>query len=458
MILTARFAAADSRLVALLAMLAALVASPHGARCQPPIVAQQNQLRLLAEPRDLSAESAPEVLPPAESRPGLGLAELEQLALERNPSLARAASVVAAARGRWLQVGLPPNPTTGYEGQQIGSGGKAEQHGIVVTQEVVRGGKLQLNRAVANQEIERAAQELLAQQQRVRTDVRIAFYQVLLAQRQIDVTRELLGVAQQGVATAQLLTRSGETSRVDVLQSQLELENALIVVETARNRHSAAWQSLAAVVGEPGLPPQPLAGDAYAPPCAYDRQEILQRLLNTSPEVGAALANIDRARYALQRAIAEPRPNVNFEGLFNVQDNGIGGRPDAGLRMTLPVPLWDKNQGQIIQAQHELAAARQALAQLELELQARLAPVFERYANARVQVERYRSRILPTARESFELKRKLYQAGEIDYDNLLSVQRTYSQTNLDYLGVLRDLRVAEAELDGLLLTGSLQSR
>jgi cobalt-zinc-cadmium efflux system outer membrane protein len=111
----------------------------------------------------------------------------------------------------------------------------------------------------------------------------------------------------------------------------------------------------------------------------------------------------------------------------------------------------------LVQAQHEAAAAEQAMAQLELNLQNRLAPVFERYSNAFNQVKEYRENILPAARESLDLSRKLYDAGEAGFINLLTAQRTYSQTNLAYLDALRDLRTASAEIEGLLLSNSLQA-
>ena len=123
----------------------------------------------------------------------------------------------------------------------------------------------------------------------------------------------------------------------------------------------------------------------------------------------------------------------------------------------LPLPIWNRNQGALIQAQHQAAAAERALQQLELSLQNRLAPVFERYSNALNQVKEYRETILPAAQETLELSRQLYQAGEAGFINLLTAQRTYSQTNLAYLEALRELRTAAAEIEGLLLSNSLQA-
>ena len=69
------------------------------------------------------------------------LADLEQIALQANPSIGRVAALVEAARGNWVQVGLPPNPSFGYLGQQLGSGGRAEQHALLLEQEFVLGHK-----------------------------------------------------------------------------------------------------------------------------------------------------------------------------------------------------------------------------------------------------------------------------------------------------------------------------
>lgn len=159
-----------------------------------------------------------------------------------------------------------------------------------------------------------------------------------------------------------------------------------------------------------------------------------------------------------QRAMAEPKPSVSVQGLMNFRDNGIGGRPDGALRVTLLVTVWNRNQGAISEARFNAAAAQRALEQLELGLQERLAPVYERYTTARSQVEQYRSVILPTAEKALDLVRQSYQAGEVGFINLLTVQRTFAQTNLASLDALRELKTAEAEIDGLLLSGSLQTQ
>jgi outer membrane protein, heavy metal efflux system len=220
--------------------------------CARPASAQQPVMvkQAAATKQPLAPLPPPELIAPPLPRPGLALADLEHIALSSNPSIARAGALVGAAQGNLVQVGLLPNPTAGYSGQQVGSGGLAEQHGIQFSQEVVRGGKLRLNRAAAEQELSRAQQELAMQQQRVLTDVRIAYSKTLLAQRQIDLTANLVQASTQGASIVDTLIRAKEAIRLDVLQPQIEVENSQILAKIARNGHDTAWRELSSVVGD----------------------------------------------------------------------------------------------------------------------------------------------------------------------------------------------------------------
>ena len=386
----------------------------------------------------------------------LTLPEAEALALANNPSLARARALVAAARGNWVQAGLPFNPEVGYLGQQLGSGGEAEQHGLLLQKEFITGGKLGLSRNVAAGQIDKARQALEVQSRRVITDVRIAFYEALLADRRVKLADQLMEVAQSGLSIAGRLQKAGETTRVDTAQARLELENANVLSLTARNRQAAAWRSLIAVMGTPQLQASELQGDLEAVPTELSWQDSLARLLTASPETAAAAAEVERARAAVIRARAEPIPNLTVQGVV-MQDNAIGGKTDGIVQVTVPLPIVNKNQGAIRQAEAELAAAQRAYEQLELDLQNRLAPVFEQYANAVKEITIYRNSILPTARDSLDAAQRGFNAGEFPYVTLLNAQRAFFQSNLAYLEVLRTLQTSAAQIDGLLLSNSLQT-
>jgi cobalt-zinc-cadmium efflux system outer membrane protein len=95
---------------------------------------------------------------------------------------------------------------------------------------------------------------------------------------------------------------------------------------------------------------------------------------------------------------------------------------------------------------------------LELNLQSRLAAAFERYANARQQVDLYSRQVLPNANQSLDLVGLGYRQGEFSYLTLLTAQRTFATTNLAYLESLRELRQSAVAIEGLLLKDSLDAR
>jgi cobalt-zinc-cadmium efflux system outer membrane protein len=393
---------------------------------------------------------------PEIARSPLTLADLESMALAGNPSIARAAALVEAARGNYIQVGLHPNPVVGYEGQQIGSGGRAEQDGVFVEQEFVRGGKLRLNRQVAAQEWARLEQQLAAQQQRVLTDVRRAYFHVLIAQEEEKSLPQLDKFRRQSLQQLDNLFNQGEISYQQRYQLSIEIANAQNLFVRARNRRAAAWESLAAVIGQPHLPLQELQGNPDSLPTWQSHHDVMQRLLTTSPEVAAAMASIERARWAAERARVESVPNVTVQGLYNWRDNGIGGDPDGAVTVGVPIPIWNRNQGRIIEAAQEAAAAERALQQLELNLQNRLAPVYERYANAFELVQGYqRAGGLKELDESVRRTQSLWPA-EIGTSEFLTEIRAYYQIRMNYFDALRDLHTSAAEIEGLLLSESLQ--
>ncbi len=405
-------------------------------------------------------EEVPTTSEPAEVAEGtangaLSLAEVEEMALQGNPALAVAAARIDAARGNWVQVGLKPNPTIGYSGQQLGSGGEAEQQGAFVGQEFITGGKLGLNREIAAWEVRRAENEWEAFRLRVLTDVRVAFYEVLVAQRRRELTTELVRISDQAVKAAQALFEGEEVSEADPLRARVEADTARILLQNAINEHVAAWRRLAALVGAPEMELRRVAGELHPDAMELTWEESLARLLEESPELAAAQADVEAAHWAVERAYAQVIPDVDVQAV--VQDDRSTGSSNANLQITLPLPLWNRNQGGIQRAFAQAVAAEMAVDRLRLDLQSRLAAAFQRYRTAHNQVREYSKPggIIANSQRTLELIRSGYQAEEFGILDLLTAQRTFFQTNLAYLDALRELAAATMEIRGLLLRGSL---
>jgi cobalt-zinc-cadmium efflux system outer membrane protein len=226
-------------------------------------------------------------------------------------------------------------------------------------------------------------------------------------------------------------------------------------VDTARVARHGAWQRLAAVIGNPDMPPGDVAGDAARDLPLITFDAALSRLLSEHPQLAAKYAEIERARWAVSRARAEVVPNLSLQA--SVQYDNATNDTIAGVQMGLPIPILNRNQGGIQQAQGELAAARGALGRLELALRKRLATVFQQYLMAKQQVDRYVEDILPKVDETLRLTTEGYRAEEFNFLQLLTAQRTYFQTHLAYLNALGSMWAASREIDGLLLSDSLES-
>lgn len=381
------------------------------------------------------------------------LDELLQMALANNPSIGQATAVVNKAQGIRTQVGLCPNPTLGYQGEEMGDDGTAGKQGAFISQTIVTGNKLRLNRDVANQNVQQLAWQLEAQRYRVRTDVQAQFYAALGAQRRLRLAHQLEDVAQGGVTTANELLDAGHAARPDVLQAEVQLGEIQIVRQNARHDYEAARLQLASLVGRPDLSSMSLVGTLEDATPEPDWQEAYDRLLTSSPELQAAYARVGRARAQISRQEAQPIPNLQTQ--FGALHDNATGDNLANVQLGIPLPIFNRNQGHINVAYSEYLRATRDVDRLRLSLRARLADEFRNYQNARQQVERYRDHILPRAKLNLDLTNKGYSQQEFDFLRVLTARRTYFEANLAYVGSLIELRRAEASISGFVLTGGL---
>lgn len=445
--------------------------------------------RIVAE-----TQAGPPPEPGSPVQPPVTLESLEQLALANNPTLPQAQAVVDAARGRLLQAGLYPNPSIAYVGSEIGNDGRAGQQGMSVGQEVVLGRKLRLGQAVAGYEMEQAVARVEAQRYRVLNAVRVAYYSTLAAERTVkrhDVpaslraeeqqlqeaarkqlaaedrkqlqeqqrvlrdkkSQYLLGAAETAVEIADELLKAGQGNAPDLLQAEVDLEQERILAENAANTYRGTWKQLAVVVGAPDMQPSRLAGDLEEGIAELASEDAISRILAMSPEVRVAGAGVQRAQAALRRAQAQPIPNITLDGA--VQYDYATRDTIVGVGLSLPLPIHNRNQGNIFAAQAELVRANRERDRVRLSLTSRFASAFVRYENARQQTQKYRERILPKAEKTLRLVREGWQRGEFPFLQVLTAQRTLAQSSLAYLAALAELRASIVEIEGLLLIDGL---
>jgi cobalt-zinc-cadmium efflux system outer membrane protein len=382
------------------------------------------------------------------------LAGIEQVALATNPAVQQAQAEVEALRGKLTQVGLPPNPTVGVMGDDINEDNDAGKYGVFFGREIVRGNKLGLSRSVVCAEIQAAEQRLATIQQKLLTDVRQRYYELLVAQEKVQVAAELVAIAQNALDTSRRLFEAKESPQTSVLQSEIELVNARVIQQQAENERLAAMRKLAGLLGEETLPVDHVAGDLDAIGALEDFEQSFDVLINNSPEMASLFAEVEQARRQLQRECVEAIPNVTWQ--TNLLYDTVFDDVVAGFQVGLPIPTINRNQGAIYQARQQIVAAERRVEKQALDLRERLASAYESYLDAHVQAEVYRSDILPKAKENLQLITQGFSSGEIDFLQLLTAQRTYAQTKLDYLNSVRRLWQEQVNIRGLLLSGSMK--
>lgn len=394
-----------------------------------------------------------------EAAPKWTIDTLVEIAVGSSPSIHEARARVEAARGNALQVGLRSNPNVGLDFQQMFSDGQAEQYGISYDQRLERKQKLVLNRAVATHEMRRLEQRLAVELQRVVTDVHIAFVQLQRNQYEERALNDLTDINRQAVAWAKDLFAADEVAKTDVMQADLELQRVHLQLREAQLQTTSAQTRLESIVGQqlPGVTGEVANASFLSIGEPMEYQDVLSQLLTRNPLISERMAEIERARCYLQRQIIEPKADVTLRGLLNVADNGVGGRPNAGLAVSVPWPIHDRNQGAIYEAKQQLIAAEQELERMQRALAAQLAPIHGQYMAARGTAASYQAELIPRALETLALIQQTYQAGEASFNSLLTAQRTVAELQLQFLQVLERAKIAAVRMDGLLLSGSLST-
>jgi len=402
--------------------------------------------------------------PSIDGQPVLRLEDLEAMAIKNNPTLAQADAGIRAAEGRRRQAGLFPNPVVGYFGEELSfrAMGETSEHGIFVEQMIPLGGKLSKSRRIFAREKEQAESLAETQRLRVMNSIRMLYFEALGAQRLLDLRTDLSQLANEAVAITKELYNVGQADRPDQLEIEIEAQRAEIELLRAQNDREEVWRTLAAMVNNPGLKPARLAGTLEDAGSSFDQEAISAALLRESPEIRTAQAGVERARAVVARARAERIPDLFVRGgvAYNNErldrDNrkiGAEGVVEVGVN----VPIFNRNQGGIAAAEAELAIAERELERLQLVLRSRLASAFREYRNAAQMAEKYRTQVLPRARQAYEMYLSSFRQMAASYPQVLIAQRTLFQVEAEYARALISVRQSGVGLRGFLLSGGLDA-
>jgi outer membrane protein, heavy metal efflux system len=421
-------------------------------------------LGLCAAPLLAQAPSvpAPQLLQGVASRAPRKLGDFLAAADRNNPTLQQAAAIVRRSQAEAKQAALYPNPSVGYEGDQIrgGSYGGGEQGGFV-EQTIVLGGKLGLRRDIYEQQ--KRSNEVAAEAQlaRVHNDVAQIFYDALSAQQMVAVRGRLLGVARDAVETAHQLANVGQADSPDVLQAEVEAEQSDIDYTAAQRSYLEKFKALAARCGTPSLETAPLDGALDSPP-EMDAARVVDSIVQQGPTVREAQQEVAIAQARLKDARREIVPDLqlkageqeNLEQLSSDPARKTGAQSFASVGIELP--LWNRNQGNVQAAQADLEQARQEIERTRLSLREQAEVLAQNYLSAKTEAERYRTALLPRARHAYELYLDKYRNMAQAYPQVIVSQRTLFELEVRYIDSLDRIWQNAIALENFTLQGGLE--
>ena len=376
-------------------------------------------------------------------------AAIERLVRE-NLELRAKALELPKAQADILTASLRANPVFYADVQQVPYGSYSEerpggptQYDINISYPLDITGKRRARTVAAK----RARSVLEAQYQdavRVQIDnLCTAYVDVLAAREAIRFTDASITGLRQLVETTEALYRQQERTRADVSQIQVQLDAAEIERFEAEEALRDATRSLAVLLNIPPLEGANLelkGSLRNAAPTPPPIEELVRIALNERPDIVAFRLGIDRAKAEVDLAEANRMSDVYLlYQPYTFEDNSPFGTKSShswALGVTVPLPLYNRNQGNIQRARVNVTQTKVQLADIERRAVAEVEQASRQYAVTRAAVERIEQRLLPSATRIREAATTRFTAGEADAFELLNAQRNYNDVVRQYRDTL----------------------
>ncbi len=375
----------------------------------------------------------------------LTLAVALQLATAANADVSAARQEVAAVNASAQQAGRMINPTV--EVETTDTRRSTRETTIQLSQPIELGGKRVARVQAGAQRVAAASAELETKISEIRAAVTAAFFDVVAAQEGHALAENSLEVARRGTLVASKRVISGKASPVEetkakVAESGIRLESlkAASELRASRKRLTALWSN--------AVPKFALAeGSLDLLPALVELSKLTLRLAD-SPQLRRARIEVDY-RSALAKVERSRRvPDVAVKlGLKRSEELG---RSQAIFGVSMPLPIFDRNQGNILESIRRTDKARDELLATTTRLDAELAQAYERFTTAGQEAQVLREEIIPGAKSGYDAALTGFEFGKFSSLDVLDAQRTLLQARSQYLRALAGAHRATADIDAIL--------
>jgi outer membrane protein, heavy metal efflux system len=345
---------------------------------------------------------------------------------------------------------LIPNPEVSFEAENIlGNGSANGISGAEVTlglaQTVELGGKRGARVQAANKQIDVAKLEYavatldLVQNVTVAWTAAVASGEALrLAQEQKKLSEDVLTSVSRRVAAA-------AESAIQKSRAEVALAASTVALAKAERNQQAALQALAGLWGDAMPAVQLEAADFFAvQKPAFSAGDLT---LDNNPDLHLIEAGIGLAQATLAIERANAVPDVTFGA--GVRDNRAADEQSFLAGVSIPFPAFNRNQGAILKAGHDVTRAEHEKAATMNALRLDLVQAQNALEIAYAEISSFEKNILPAADKAFAQARKGYRAGKFSYLEVLDAQRTLFDVRAQRVTALREYQIAQAALDRL---------
>ncbi|GER09889.1 TolC family protein [Variovorax boronicumulans] len=380
------------------------------------------------------------------------------LALQANPGLSAARHEQAAADGAVVQAGAWPNPTLDTQLEDLRRNNRTTT--LQLSQPLELGGKRAARVTAAERARDQAVSALSARRAELRASAVTAFFDVLTAQERLRLAQDSVGLAQIATRAAANRVAAGKVSPLEETKARVAEAGIRVELLQAEGTLRASRQLLAALWGNPAPRFTQVDGAVDQLPAQAAAPEVARRLPD-APVLRQARLEVERRRALSDLEQAKRIPDVTVSlGVKRVPaSEGEGGEAVSSSRrnqvvvgLSVPLPIFDTNRGNIAEALSREDKARDELAAAELQLGADVAQASERLRSARATAETLQRDALPGAETAYRAATKGFELGKFSFLEALDAQRTLFQVRNQYLVALAEAHRAAGELDRLLGT------
>jgi len=388
----------------------------------------------------------------AERAPGsISLPQALQRALAANPRLTAAERDIGIATGLKVQAGTLPNPELSFElDNALGSGPykglRSAETNLQLSQLVELGGKREARLAAGEAGIGTAVWQRRATQLEVLSETAIAFITVVSAQRRIEIFDEQISSLDQLIPLLQKRVQEGASSPAETLRAQVAADLFRVDRERAKTQLATARRDLSILMGDSS----PRFGEAVGRLATIGQPPTFQSVvqaIEANPHLIRGTTVTAQRNADLILARPKPIPDVRLSaGWRHFQDTNDNA---VRLGVSIPLPVFDQNTGNIIAAQETLAKTDAERAINKLVLISIAGRAYDALNGALAELKLLRTSIIPNARSASETIQSGHLQGRFTLLELLDVRGSVLQALLREQEALQNFHIAVATIEGL---------